>query len=423
MSTDLEALLERGLPLAQTLNLATRDVHARINTLVSSRLKLALPPRADDASLYLVGMLHVAPIYATVESLWRDASRDVTSSIGPLLECLRLPGLMRSESLRRDVAALAGWEADTVEERIRTAASGPGHVADWVAHMRLVVEDRPHILVAYAHVLFMALFAGGRFINGRLKAAGNEFWWSLRGGPPSHHHHHHFNPQHHRLSSETDPLEEAVPLRFFHFEGPDDGNDLKHEFKRLLAESEAILTHGEKMEILEEGICIFERVGLLVAQLDSVCGSLKSKPQRAAFSTSSPPPPATTSVAARSSPAIISEFFREAIGSRIRDSIAVTRQRWDHECRRRLPRRRDGQLEEENDDDEEKDDDEDDSATCPVKAVHFDEATTQSTMKPADAAVVVSHPAGSWLMFFATAAALLLTALLAGRLEFRYLVA
>ncbi|RCI17342.1 hypothetical protein L249_2042 [Ophiocordyceps polyrhachis-furcata BCC 54312] len=394
MSTDLEALLERGLPLAQTLNLATRDVHARINTLVSSRLKLALPPRAADASLYLMGILHVAPIYATVETLWRDASRDVTSPIGPLLECLRLPGLMRSQSLRRDVAALSGWDADKVEERIRMAASGPGHVAEWVAHMRRVVEDRPHILVAYAHVLFMALFAGGRFINGRLKAAGNAFWWSLR-GDSHHHHHHHFSPQHHRQSSETDPLDEAAPLRFFHFDGPDNGNDLKHEFKRLLAESEGIFTHGEKMDILEEGICIFEHVGLLVAQLDSVCASLKTKPQREAFSTSSSSSSsssATTSATARSSPAIISDFFREAIGSRIRDSIAVTRQRWDHDYRQRLPRRCDGRL----------------------KAVHFDEAKTPPPTTTTPAAVF-SHSSGSWLMFFATAAALLFTALLAGR--------
>ncbi|RDA90717.1 hypothetical protein CP533_4046 [Ophiocordyceps camponoti-saundersi (nom. inval.)] len=336
-----------------------------------------------------MGLLHVAPIYATVETLWRDeaSSRDVTSPIGTLLQCLRLPGLMRSQSIRQDVAALAGWDANMVEERIRIAASGPGHVTNWLAHIRRVVEERPHVLVAYAHILFMALFSGGRFINARLQAAGNEFWGSLRGGSRRHHHHRHFNPQHHRQSSETDPLDEAMPLRFFRFDGPDDGNDLKHEFKRLLAESEAVLTHTEKMEILEEAFCIFDHVGLLVAQLDSVCASLKRK--------SHPP--------ARSSSAIISDFFREAIGSRIRDSIAVTRQRWDHEYRQRQPKTDDQKPED------------DDAVACPVKAaVHFDETTSPPPL-PSSPPTAFSPPTGSWLMFFATAAALLFTALLAGR--------
>ena len=309
-------LQQHDRPLAESIAIATRSVHAKLNKLIIARLPLALPPVAADSSSYITGLLHITPIYITFETLWRDIiesgspidcdnnvntcfsksspiqstkssfSSDAheLSSCSRMLELLQqlyLPGLMRSERLKADIANLSGWSSNTVEEQLRIAETN-GRLGDFLQHIRRSVQNRPHVLLAYSYILFMALFAGGRFIRATLESAGDEFWDRLPSPVlPSLTPCEESTRRTKRASGLSDnqiPQDDfhhhathTMPLRFFHFQTPEDGEDLKREFKRRLASIEGELSAREKQDIVQESICIFDNMTLLVQQLDKLC--------------------------------------------------------------------------------------------------------------------------------------------------------
>ncbi|KAJ4168055.1 hypothetical protein NW754_011869 [Fusarium falciforme] len=147
--------------LAESIVAATRGIHAKLNKLIIARLPLALPPRAQDPALYISGLLHITPIYMTFEALWRDIldspvndvdkketnphdpdtglpeatspASDVhrlsgCNRVQSLLQHVFLPGLMRSDRLKADIAHITGWSDSLVEDQLRAdsgAASCP----------------------------------------------------------------------------------------------------------------------------------------------------------------------------------------------------------------------------------------------------------------------------------------------------------
>lgn len=352
---------QRQRSLADSINAATRNVHAKLNKLIVARLPLALPPHASDPSVYASGLLHIAPIYITFESLWQDLIRLPTSPEGPgeamgagdrpgesnvgpssnvistapvddnhmtdVLRDLFLPGLMRSDRLRSDIRSITGWSPQTVNEQLK-ALSRDGRLAEFTRHIRRAVEKRPHVLIAYSYILFMALFAGGRFLRASLEAVaeGDGFWEKSPSPvrpnnlschrtprpPPTtlaeetdlaagfFHRHHAKHTKHVTNSDGT-----SLPLSFFHFAGKSDGEELKLEFKRRLAEAEDKIGPRERHDIVQEAICIFENMLLLVAQLDTVCGT--------SLDGNADVDPILASPA--------------AFGSRLRDSVAVAKER------------------------------------------------------------------------------------------------
>ncbi|KAF7558687.1 hypothetical protein G7046_g5486 [Stylonectria norvegica] len=348
-------------PLAESIAIATRSVHAKLNKLIIARLPLVLPPRASDPAIYVSGLLHIAPIYIAFEALWRDlldappssASRGrdsdecdpdipllnngsvslptneetairnplVCSRIRDLLEHLYLPGLMRSDRMRADIAALTGWPDHVVEEQLKSV-SQMGQLAIFTQHIQRAIESRPHVLLAYSYILFMALFAGGRFIRASLESAGPCFWERVPSPvrPNLHNCQRHAAKTSERASGLSDDeipendfhshASHTMPLRFFHFPTPVDGEDLKQEFKQRLADSEALLTAHEKQDIVQEAVCIFDNMTLLVQQLDKVCDQ-----------------PPCDDVDHDGLFQDLASFLRNPMNGRLRDSIAVTRER------------------------------------------------------------------------------------------------
>jgi len=148
--------------------------------------------------------------------------------------------------------------------------------------------------VAYAWVLYMALFSGGRYLRASLRAAGGlgkDFWdrepspvrphiitrdirkihdsevdfaepsgiWSPRISGRG------------RAKSRSDSdIPRITPgLLFFEFVGDEDGEDIKLEFKKRIADAELLLTQGEKDDIVAEAQHIFRFMLLMVGELDS----------------------------------------------------------------------------------------------------------------------------------------------------------
>ncbi len=122
----------------------------------------------------------------------------------------------------------------------------------FITHIEQTVARKPQVLIAYAWVMYMALFNGGRWLRAQLLAAGDAFWV-----PPDHE------------SEKVYPVEK-VGLGFFHFNGTRDGEDLKKEFKMRLVEVEKLLSASERDDIVSEAVHIFRRCRLVVEELDEL---------------------------------------------------------------------------------------------------------------------------------------------------------
>lgn len=293
--------------LGELINIATRPVHTKLNKLIIARLPLAIPPHADEPSNYVSGLLHVTPVYNTFESLWQsilgspsptpkqalwetilktpgavnesvleDHSCDgckpssavhhtpnaldaphqptVCTRIQSLLAHLHAPELERTEALKEDIAMLTGWSPSLLEEQLVSSAES-SVLSAFLQHIRQAVDERPHVLLAYAWVLYMALFSGGRFIRASLSRVEPSFWAA------------------NSMSLDPEQHPNFSPLRFFSFDTPEDGDDIKLAFKGRLVESESLLTDEEKEDIVAEAQSIFDFMVEVVGELDEVCST------------------------------------------------------------------------------------------------------------------------------------------------------
>lgn len=335
------------LELTVAVNTATRSPHARLNRLIIQRLPLALPPNTTNPSTFVSGLLHIAPIYITFESLWQSildapqlpvnllqsfpfeksepaapnpiypiskaiplltppdtpqpGPRKVYPRIQNVLSHLQIPGLPRADRLRQDIRILTGTRSQEVEIQL-AAVANQGRLADFIAHTKMSVDANPHVLVAYAFVLYMAMFAGGRQLRMVLKKAGGEgqkFWdrdpspvrpYSItqedttrrrssrsdysdtkgKEAPPR-------ASSRSRARTEARAAEITPGMQFFNFAGDADGEDIKKLFKARITKAEILLSDGEKEDIVKEAVHIFDFMILLVGDLDAVMGTQDSE--------------------------------------------------------------------------------------------------------------------------------------------------
>ncbi|TAQ85101.1 hypothetical protein B7494_g6574 [Chlorociboria aeruginascens] len=310
------------------VDIATRAVHLQLNKLIVVRLRLALPPYTTNPSIYISGILHIAPIYITFESLWlsllevrclptslqpasaTDAcdpdqpfqdsnnksnisdphSPEICPRVHSLLLHARLPGLLRAGRLRADIRTLAGIPEHKIEEHIE-AVSKNGRLAEFIVHIKQSVQANPPVLLAYAWVLYMALFSGGRYLRASLQQAGGsrEGFWTRDPSPirPFSINNRGLSPRRKSTSeidetilrdsarsisrSESSLSQMRLGLQFFHFAGEEDGEDIKREFSKRINEAEALLTNSEKDGVVIEAQHIFHFMVEMVYELDSIC--------------------------------------------------------------------------------------------------------------------------------------------------------
>lgn len=316
------------------------------------RLPLAVPPCTPNPSIYATGLLHVAPIYITFESLWQAILDLPRLPIGPketalqdggqneisvqngerlpdatgaqavrvpdklylrihsLLHHLRLPGLLRTQRLGDDIRTLSGM-SDSETQDLLDVVSRKGKLAEFITHTKKAVETNPHVLLAYAWVFYMALFSGGRYLRAALAEAGGEgagFWVresSLaepfpvtkdaaarprRSNTTKLDEHTGSRPSSRSRSQYEKGVSTSIlGLQFFNFVGDVDGEDIKLDFKKRVVEAEVLLTSEEKEDIIAEAENIFNFMVGVVLQLDSVM-ECTSTVETLSSSTASVPP-------------------------------------------------------------------------------------------------------------------------------------
>ncbi|KAI9793886.1 MAG: heme oxygenase [Peltula sp. TS41687] len=300
----------KPISLAEEVNTATRQVHSKLNHLVINRLPLALPPHTTSPRLYLSGLASFAEIYRRFESLWwtiirpstshdhADHSSSIASSkdsedpshggpagssiptceprIHHILTHLYLPDLLRTESLNADLShsAPASSSGDAHTDPSSWQSSRP-QVQAFLSHMEASVTHKPHVLIAYAWVLYMALFSGGRWIRAQMLGAGADFWATAAAAEEPE-----TNP-HSAVSLGTNGAGAGAENRrqtndndglcLFSFHGSaEDGEDLKRDFKSRLATHESALTPEERRDVVLEARQIFAFCVRLVEELDSL---------------------------------------------------------------------------------------------------------------------------------------------------------
>ena len=165
---------------------------------------------------------------------------------------LQIPALARTERLVDDLGVLLGVSREEVRRRIEHPVSP--RTVEFVAHVRRVARDRPHVLIAYAWVMYMAIFEGGLWVGEELGKARDGSW---------------------DLPDTTTSMSSSkLGISFWYFptsssaNGDGDGEDIKLDFKHRLSDVASMLAPEHKADIIDEAKIIFELCAEMVMEMD-----------------------------------------------------------------------------------------------------------------------------------------------------------
>lgn len=176
-------------------------------------------------------------------------------------------GLERAGRLRGDVERTSS-RLNYPLRRLDVESEQRSRLEAFTDHVRTSTPAKPHLLLAYTWVLYMALFSGGRYVRSRLRQAGIGFWERrIEGGEG--------RGSYGGRRMEDDEKGDAVDgyLGFWTFDGEEDGEDLKTEFKQRFATIEATLTEAEKEEVVQEAVFIMRSITGVVVEISEVIGT------------------------------------------------------------------------------------------------------------------------------------------------------
>jgi heme oxygenase len=247
-----------SLPLE--INAATRTQHSALNRLIRSRLPLCLPPHIQTPQLYAWGLSVFGNIYTTFEEEWLrhlQLGETNTSRMVEILLKIHVPKLLRSRNFEREMATLKLCRnGDSSSEKSWDML--PAHQGA----IRASIRTKPHTVLAYTWVMYMALFNGGRIIRDHLIEAGPEFWQVSK------------NPTNFGVAKDVGAhkarlnLALADRLQFWYFDSDSDGDDIKEDFKTRFDMAASQLTASERVDIVDEAVRIFEMLREMVDRLD-----------------------------------------------------------------------------------------------------------------------------------------------------------
>ncbi|KAK3081725.1 hypothetical protein LTS18_003396 [Coniosporium uncinatum] len=243
-------------PLAQKINRACGGLHEQLSDLIIDGLPNALPPISKDTRAFAAGLASFGMIYLTYEACWDDVVASIdesekhSSKVTGFLATVRPKGIERTTRIKRDLDYMRS--ADESLSLLCDGTEGPKQKA-FRKHIQSTVSSNPHTLYAYAWCMYMAVFAGGRYIREELAKAGNDFW------------------RHHGVSSfgSTKPAPlDRLGYSFLSFDGDDDGLSIETEFKKRLHEAGDIFTDAEKDDVVAESKKIFYLTMDLIREMD-----------------------------------------------------------------------------------------------------------------------------------------------------------
>lgn len=222
--------------LGNRINAETRSHHNKVDKMMTFRFALAL----RDYKIYRQGVQSFYHVFASIETaLSRELETD--TPYAAMLAQVWKPEIARADKVVLDLL----FFYDDRKEKFMTPIM-PEQIK-FANHILLVTRDRPYLLFAYLHVMYLALFAGGRIMRSSIAKATGMF------------------PKKDGLSHE-EILRMGTNL--FSFDVASD-EMLRIAYKRdyeLVTRNS--LSEQEKQEIIEESKFIFEQNAKCIMELE-----------------------------------------------------------------------------------------------------------------------------------------------------------
>ncbi|EEQ40010.1 hypothetical protein CLUG_04138 [Clavispora lusitaniae ATCC 42720] len=223
--------------LANRINMETRSLHNKIDKLVTLKFALAL----RDYKIFRQGLQSFYHVFATIEECLYKQLENEDSEWTPLLRNVWKPEMARREKGQQDLL----FYYDGRKEKFMTPIM-PAQI-EFVNHIRQVTSEKPYLLLAYLHVMYLALFAGGRVMRSSISRATGLF------------------PRKDGLSHGEIVKEGS---NFFSFDVEDE-NTFRLLYKRdYELQTRNNLTEEQKLEIIEESKYIFQQNAKCVIELE-----------------------------------------------------------------------------------------------------------------------------------------------------------
>lgn len=208
--------------LANRINLHTKEIHDKIDKLVSMKFVYAM----KDYKLYRQGLQSFYHVFVAIE---RNLPVVLQSKYGEIFSSIWDESIARKLALEKDLDFYYGNKKYLVPIHSQQI--------EFQQHIDELARENPHLLLAYLHVMYLALFAGGQVMKRGLQR--NIGFFPVKNG-----------------ASNEDILNQG--MHFFNFSVPD--NELKLSYKENYElATRNLLTEEEKLEIIEESKYIFQK--------------------------------------------------------------------------------------------------------------------------------------------------------------------
>lgn len=142
--------------LANRINSETRSLHDQVDKMVT--LKFAIAVR--DPKIYRQGIQMFYHIFCAIEDAL-DREMASNSKYSEMFQAIYKPVMLRRENLHRDLMFFYGDESKFKSPIL------PNQI-EFTEHIRKTIIDHPYLLLAYMHVMYLALFAGGRIMSSKV---------------------------------------------------------------------------------------------------------------------------------------------------------------------------------------------------------------------------------------------------------------
>ncbi|AGO13487.1 AaceriACL154Wp [[Ashbya] aceris (nom. inval.)] len=153
--------------LANRINFHTGELHSKADAFVSAKFAVAL----RHPSIYRQGLLAMYYIFRTVEQqldrvLHTPATAD-EARIGDILRAFWQPEFERAPAILKDLEVYYAAEYSTPAalQQFLDSYELPPRLAATVADIEATALHQPWTVLAHCHVLYLALFAGGRVMR------------------------------------------------------------------------------------------------------------------------------------------------------------------------------------------------------------------------------------------------------------------
>lgn len=231
LATDIGALGNR-------INFNTRSEHNTINRTISLKFAIAI----RDARIYRQGIQAFYHVFRTVELLIdQELQKSPLTKTGEILKQVWRPEMARTPALERDLMFFYNGDKSKFAKPIRAEQIA------FVEHILQAYKERPHILLAYCHVMYLALFAGGKIMLSSLTKATGVF------------------PQ---VKGKSTAEVAEFGTNLFRFEVEDD-EALRILYKKSYElATRNVLSEQEKVDIIDEAKQIYKRNVAAVVEIE-----------------------------------------------------------------------------------------------------------------------------------------------------------